>query len=446
MASEKLVAKLNSNFVTFLLLSLITLIGFLSVRTVFIGGEIPGWDHGFHYTNAYLTYKYFIPNGNLLGYDSWHMFGWLPNLYYNPGTTFFIAFLYVALSKFLDFSSTYNLGVILSYILLAPASYLFVYSISKSKLAGLLSALSAITIFEQEDSWYDVGWRQIYYIGMWPERMGLVAGIFGLAFFILATNSEEKIIKRSLYLSSSILFTGWAILSHVMMGVSTLIAIVMVLVFKIISVVSSSGKPKFKVKLIGDYTFTTLVTIALTFSLISFWFIPLLQTNDAFHGLPTLTWEVGPSMAQYIFNSYPQYFNIFLFIGPLVSIFRNKRKSLLTWSLLVFFFITLVIIIFGTSFLNESLLSSVYVYSVMLTLLLFFLVPNSFEVFMPLSLSVLLLWLSTGPRTYYVNILGFGINLYYFPFFKYLGFSKFGGFARYVLLAYFSIVVTELFF
>jgi hypothetical protein len=446
MTYGKLITKLNPSFVAFLLLSLITLVGFLSVRTVFIGGEIPGWDHGFHYTNAYLTYKYFIPSGNLLGYDSWHMFGWPPNLYYNPGTTFFVAFLYLILSKFLDFSSTYNLGVILSYVLLAPASYLFVYSISKSKLAGLLSALSAITIFNQEDSWFDVGWRQVYYIGMWPERMGLVAGMFGLAFFTLAINSEEKLIKRSVYLSLSVLFTGWAVLSHVMMGVSALIAMVFILLFKIISVFASQSKPKLIVRLLGDYTFTTLVAIALTFSLISFWFIPLLQTNDTFHGLPTLTWEVGPSMVQNILNSYPQYFNIFLFIGPLVSVLRNKRKSLLTWSLLALFFVAIVVSMFGASLLNESLFSSVYVYSIILDLLLFFVMPNEFETFMPLGLSILLLWLSTGPRTYYVNVLGLGVNLYYFPFFKYLGFSKFGGFARYVLLAYFSIIIAKLFF
>jgi len=446
MAYNQLITKLNSSLVAFLLLSLITLVGFLSVRTVFIGGEIPGWDHGFHYTNAYLTYKYFIPDGNLLGYDSWHMFGWSPNLYYNPGTTFFVAFLYLALSRFLDFSSAYNLGVILSYVLLAPASYLFVYSISKSKFAGLLSALSAITIFNQEDSWFDVGWRQIYYIGMWPERMGLVAGIFGVAFFILAINSEERVIHRSIYLSLSILFTGWSVLSHVMMGVSALIAIVLVLIFKVISVLANQSKPKLMIRLLGDYTLTTLVVIALTFSLISFWFIPLLQTNDTFHGLPTLTWEVGPSMVQNILNSYPQYFNMFLFIGPLISIFKNKRKSLLAWSFFALFFATLIIFIFGASFLNGSLLSSVYIYSIILTFLLFFIMPNEFKIFMPLSLSILLLWLSTGPSTYNVNILGFGINLYYFPFFKYLGFSKFGGFARYVLLAYFSTVVSDLFF
>jgi len=446
MAYNQLLTKLNSSLVAFLLLSLITLVGFLSVRTVFIGGEIPGWDHGFHYTNAYLTYKYFIPDGNLLGYDSWHMFGWSPNLYYNPGTTFFVAFLYLALSRFLDFSSAYNLGVILSYVLLAPASYLFVYSVSKSKFAGLLSALSAITIFNQEDSWFDVGWRQIYYIGMWPERMGLVAGMFGLAFFILAINSEERVIKRSIYLSLSILFTGWSILSHVMMGVSALIAMILILIFKVISVLANQSKPKLMIRLLGEYALTTLVVIALTFSLISFWFIPLLQTNDTFHCLPTITWEIGPGMVPHILRSYPQYFNIFLFVGPLISIFKNKKKSLLAWSLLVLLFTTFVIFIFGTSFLSELLLSSVCVYSIMLILLLFFLVSGEFEIFMPLSLSILLLWLSTGPKTYYVNILGLGINLYYFPFFKYLGFAKFGGFARYILLAYFSIVVSKLFF
>ena len=190
------VQKIDVNIVAISSLAIIVIIGFLSVRTVLTGGEIAGWGHSFHFTYAYLTYYYFMPDGFLLGYDSWHMFGWSPNMYYNPGTTYFVAFTYKLLSLFTDFKTTYNLCVILSYLLLAPALYLFSFSLTKSRLVGLLSALASLTIFDQENPWTNVGWRQIYYIGMWPQRMGLVNGIFATGLFILSLKSDEKRERR----------------------------------------------------------------------------------------------------------------------------------------------------------------------------------------------------------------------------------------------------------
>jgi len=439
---DKIKSKLGYDLISFFILLLVIVIGFLSVRTVFIGGEIAGWDNSFHYTNAYLTYTYFLPSGQLLGYDSWHMFGWSPNMYYNSGTTYFVTFLYVILSHFLDFKSTYNLGTILSYVLLAPALYLLVYSISKSRLAGLLSSLAAITIFHQENSWTDVGWRQIYYIGMWPERMGLVTGIFAVAFIALATDSGKSLPKKLIYLSLSSVFAAWSLLSHVMMGIATLMAIVFLLVLRIIQAL----RERDRIKLILEHLLITGADILFVLGLLSFWIIPLLMTNDVFHGLPTLTWEIGPSTIQTTLNSYPSYFNALIFLGPIISVVKYKRKSLSAWTLLCLFSILLFLLIVQPFTFSYNLIATVSAYLVILTILLYFVVHEDLDIYFLLGASILFLWLSTGPRTYSLNLFGIGIDLNRFPFFSLFAYSKFMGYARYLLLGYFSTIVSRISF
>ena len=136
-----------------LAVALVTLAALLAVRTVIVGGEVAGWDHSFHLTNAYLTHFFFIPDGSPLGYDPWHMFGWPPTLYYNLGTSLFVTLAYSFASPLLDFKSTYSFCVALSYALLAPALAALAHSMTGSGLAAFFAALAAVAVFDQENAW-----------------------------------------------------------------------------------------------------------------------------------------------------------------------------------------------------------------------------------------------------------------------------------------------------
>ena len=436
--------KTKHNIIPCLLLLLISILGFLAVRTVLVGGEIAGWDHSFHFTNSYLTYRYFIREGYLLGYDSWHMYGWNPNMYYNPGTTYFVVFMYFVAFPLLDFKTIYTLCVVLSYVLLAPALYLFVYSLSGSKFAAWSSALIALTIFDEESSWTSVGWRQVHYIGMWPQRMGLVTGIFALGLFLNIFQDKKSFYAKIILLIISSWFCAWSLLSHVMMGIATLFAIIAILLFKIGEIFFDNQNDilnKLR-KILGTSLITCAYVVLVVLSL-SFWIVPLLETNDVFHGLYTLTWAVGPKIINETLNSYPSYFNIFIFIGPFMSLYRSRRRSFIGWVTYVFWCVLTFIFLYVNSLLLPSQLGVLGLLLVAVTYLLFIILKHCGK-FLLLFLSFLYLYLATGPESYFFNIFGYQINLNNFPFFKYFAYAKFAGFARYILLAYFSIVACEL--
>ncbi|MCC6049610.1 MAG: hypothetical protein LM580_02825, partial [Thermofilum sp.] len=214
----------------FLAVALVTLVALLAVRTVVVGGEVAGWDHSFHLTNAYLTYFFFLPEGSPLGYDPWHMFGWPPTLYYNLGTSLFVSLAYGLASPFLDFKSTYSLCVALSYALLAPALAALVHSMTGSGLAAVLAALAAVAVFDQENAWTDVGWRQVYYVGMWPQRWGLVTGVASAA--LLSYALRRRGLGALALLAGASLLLAWSLIAHVMMGAATALLAALIAVFR----------------------------------------------------------------------------------------------------------------------------------------------------------------------------------------------------------------------
>jgi len=419
-------------------LAALTLTALLAVRTVIVGGEVAGWDHSFHYTNAYLTYTYFLPRGLLLGYDPWHMYGWSPNMYYNPGTTFFVAFTHMLTSRFLDMKSTYSLCVALSYALMAPAMYILVYALTKSRLAALVSAFTSITVFDQENSWTDVGWRQVYYIGMWPQRWGLVTGFASLGLFIAAMQDGRPTVSRLALAGYSALLLAWATLSHTMMGAATLLLMLLATVFGVARDLAKGG--------VGQALKRSAVLAAalcMAVGLLAFWAVPLLETNETFHGLHTLTWELGIGVIGTVLSSYPVYLNILIPVGPLIALAKRREQLLTAWFLYCAWLMLNILFLAAWAFQLGHIMGTISVLAVATAVLLYAVTGVGFDKLLTAASIVLLLWLATGPQTYVLSMPGFTIDLRKLPLVEWLGYGKFAGYARYMLLAYFSIVSSE---
>lgn len=421
-------------FVASLIVITITVVALLAVRTVLVGGEVAGWDHSFHFTNSYITYFFFMAEGGPWGYDPWHMFGWTPNLYYNPGSTLFVVLTYKLTSFFMDIKSTYSFCVGLSYALLAPALAAFTYALTNSKLAAISAALIAVTVFNEENSWTDVGWRQVYYIGMWPQRWGLVTGISSLALLTLAFKGKRPVT----FIAVSALFAAWSVLSHVMMGAATILFALILTTFEFtVGVKNRDPAPIIRA--------LTLASVWLLWSLaiVASWAVPLLATNEKYHGLRTLTWELGVGVIGTILGSYPAYFNALTLLGPLIPLIRHEKRRTLHWfTYLAWCFFT-SLTLYAWQVIPIDLLGTIAVLSFASALLLYSQVGRDPALFLLPAAASLMLWLATGPRTYVINLLGLKIDFSRLPLIDLLGYGKFAGYARYLLLAYFATVAAS---
>ncbi|MEM3648421.1 MAG: hypothetical protein QW506_04575, partial [Thermoproteota archaeon] len=275
------------------LLTLIFFYTFLSVKTIFLDGMIPGWDNPVHYVHSYLTAFYMLPKLDILGWDPFNQFGWVFNQYYNPGMSVFVSLIYYLFLGLIDFLLAYKIAFFLAYFLLAPAVYMFIDALTEDRIAAIAAALLAVTTFSEEEAWYDAGLKQMYYIGMWPERLGLVFAFFSVA--ILAYSFKSKSLEKTLLLAGlgSLFFTA-AVLTHTMMGISAALMAFLLWVFTSLKLLQGflSEKTGGKLSSILKAEASILLKFAsigcLSLGMAAFWMVPLFQTLSAYHSFPAI--------------------------------------------------------------------------------------------------------------------------------------------------------------
>ncbi len=415
----------------------IFLLALAAVRTVIVGGEVAGWDHSFHYTNAYLTYLYFLPEGHPVGYDSWHMYGWCPNLYYNPGTTLFVALAQRWLAPLLGPKSVYSLCVALSYALMAPAAAGLAHALTGSQLAAVTAALASVAVFDEENAWTDAGWRQVYYVGMWPQRWGLVTGFASAALLAYALGARGA--RRYALLALSSILMAWSLLSHVMMGVATAIfaALIGLLGAFRAAALGRGGESARTLALVAAWLLWAL-------ALSAFWAVPLLATNAEYHGLRTLTWEVGVGVVWAVLRSYPPYLNLLAAAGPALPLVRQGERSPRLWLLYALWaFLAAAPALSFARLIPLEWMGTLTLLSLIPAALL--LSSNGWWpglTLLPASVP-LMLWLATGPRTY-VILLPVRVDFSGLPLIEWFGYGKFAGYARYLALVSSSVSASAL--
>lgn len=439
--SEKSISKFILEFIKnrFDILSLLFLFLYtlLSVKTIFLKGMIPGWDNPVHYVHAYLTALYMFPKLNVLGWDPFNEFGWVFNLYYNPGMSVFVSFIYYLLLKSIDFLLAYKIAFFLAYFLLAPAVYMFVHAITEDKIAAIVASLLSITTFVEESEWYDAGLKQMYYIGMWPERLGLVFAFFSIAF--LAYSFTSKSLPKVLFLTGiSALMFFMAVFTHVMTGISAAYMATLLWFFLSVKLLKEvfSNKQKGLLKNLIKLEAPPLIKFAstgfLSLGMAAFWMLPLLQTLPVYHSFPAITWAVGPSIFGEIFTSIPWYLLIFYCIGAFSYVFVQGKIS---YSSIASSSVILLLQVISLASLNDGYIGLRLTIAVVVSIILLL---SSDDLFVSFSLASISFFgfLATGPSTYNVFLGPAQLNfLKILPFASNFGYSKFSAPVRVLILS-----------
>ncbi len=442
--SRRIEKGMKDNF-HYLSLIILLIYTFLSVKTIFLEGMIPGGDNPIHYVHSYLTAIHMLPKLDILGWDPFNQFGWVFNQYYNPGMNIFVSSIYYLFLGSLDFQLVYKIAFFLTYFLMAPAVFVFIYALTGDKIAAVIASLLSITTFIEEKEWLDAGLKQMYYIGMVPERLGLIFAFFSIA--LLIYNFKSRSLRGVLFLTGVCsLFFSMTVLTHVMMGVFAAFAAILIWFFTsielVLSVFEESGKSLKPVLKKEASCFLKLVSVGmLSLGMTLFWIIPLLQTLDKYHSFPAITWAWGPSVLQEIFTSMPWYLLIFYIIGAFSPALVEEKPSFSSLAscstILILQFVSLVN-------LYDSNVGLRLILTFVASLVLFLSSKNYPVSFLLASISIFS-FLATGPETYLVYFGPMKLDLLsIIPFARNFGYSKFGAPSRMLILCLSAIGFSSL--
>ena len=414
-------------------LAFVLLFGALSVRTIFRPGILPGWDNPEHLVCSYFTAKYFYPN--ILGWDPYNNFGWVFNQYYNPGAYILVATIHNLFLGTIDINTAYKLGFLLTYLLPGFAAYWLVKSLSGNRLGAVLAAFLCIVVMPQESEWFDAGLKQMYIVGMWPQRLGI--GLALLALALMTYTIRSKGLRWSLLLSATASLTAFTLLSHPMMGIGLALLLVLFgLNFSLRNLYASFIETrklfqKIAEKLRPLYTLILVGSLALGFT--AFWTIPLLETNTTYHSLPTITWRTGPWAFMEVFGSLDPLLITLLSLGVVIStISAETQQDKVLAIILAASGILMVLLCLASPY--DGYMGMRLIYASLTFFLAALIVPEHAPLLLA-SGAFALIFLATGPETYTFQLLWLKVDLTkIIPFSKSLGFSKFAGLARYLML------------
>jgi hypothetical protein len=432
---EKIKRGIKENFHFFSLIILF-IYALLSVKTIFLEGMIPGADNPVHYVHSYFTAIYMFPKLDILGWDPFNQFGWVFNQYYNPGMSIVVSSIYYLALGLIDFQLAYKIAFFLTYFLMAPVVFIFIHALTDDRIAAVTASLLSITTFVEEEEWFDAGLKQMYYLGMWPERLGMVFAFLSIA--LLAHFFKTRSLPKALFLTGVCsLFLSMTVLTHVMTGIFAAYSAIILWLFSSIelarSILKEVGKRSpvilFKNEMV---LFTKIASVSLiSIGMVLFWMIPLLETLDTYHCFPAISWAVGPFILGEVFASIPWYLLIFYCIGAFSPVLTEKKPS---FSSLASCSVILLLQFMSLAYLYDG--------NVGLRLILAFIVStmlliSSKDIFVSFSLASISLFgfLATGPDTYLVYFGPVRLDLLsLIPFARNFGYAKFGAPTRMLIL------------
>ncbi|MEM2298173.1 MAG: hypothetical protein QXW23_01465 [Thermofilaceae archaeon] len=416
-----------------LVLGAVLIFGIASVKTFFRDGTPPGWDHPPHLVCSYLTSRYFFPH--ILGWDPYNNFGWVFNQFYNPGAYLLVALIDRAFAGIIDIVAAYKIALVITYLLPATGAYALARALGSGYTGSTLAALLSLLILPGESEWLDAGLKQMYYIGMWPHRLGIGLALLALAAYWSALGKRGAAWLQRVSLAS--LLGAGAVLSHVMTGASVLIAETIVTAAHTVRrVVFAEGAGRKRVltasRGVLHVLVTFLATVAGTFGLLAFWLVPLSLTNAVYHSLPTISWYTGPWGFLHFLSSPGMLLLAFAVVSLLLSGLTVERALLpLTLTAVIS---SILLWLIGALFPYDG-----YLGLRLLVAALFLLIVSSLSQMpgpaMLLSITSVLLTIATGPDTYRFQVLWWSIGLNrILPFSVWYAYYRFAGLARYLVL------------
>jgi hypothetical protein len=410
-------------------LSLAAIIAYatLSIKTFYRPGIPMGWDHPNYINQAWLTLRYLLPKGRLLGWDPLNQYGWPLNQFYYCGPHSYVALLAYGLLHLTDFYTIYKLALNIVYVSYALSIYVYVRALTSDRVGAVVAALLAVTVFPGESAWLDAGLRQIYEVGMWGQSMGIVLSFVALALMtrIVDLDLGLKWLATCIWAA---FFSSATMVTHPMVFYSLTISIAVLIAMRVLSL-----NARILWRTVLDYT----LIICLTLAFSAFWLIPMLKYNRMYHNLVwNIKWDVGKWAIIDILETFKPYNWLiislaFLPIPIRVLVYTRTMKTHLKEKL------GIVSLIVGFSIFATSLVT-VNPPTILLAtpfLLAGYSVYKD-ECYHPLISSIILLWIGAGYESFRIGWMDLTRVI---PFHEELAFGKFVALARYMLISLASI-------
>jgi hypothetical protein len=406
----------------------------LSVKTLFLNGIIVAGDNPVHYVNSYFTTFHILAERRIFGWDPFNNFGWVLNQCGNLGSNIFVSSIYYLFSSQIDFQLAYKITFFLVYFLLAPAVYIFVYALSEDKVAAMIASLLSVTTFTEEETSYGAGLKQMYYAGMWPERLGLIFVILGAALLVYTLQSKS-LPKTLLLMGLCSLFFCAAILTHVTMGICTSIIAFLIWFFAFFRKLRDFFKlPNQRLsQIVKTETIISARVVSVAFlslGMAAFWIVPFLNTLNTYYSFPVIIGLFGSVIFKNLFSSIPWLLLIFYCIGAFSSAFKKERfsyPSLVCAGIILFLqFVNLILA-------DVDIVSSL-IFATAISLILLLASDDLSASFLLASISIFG-FLATGPDTYVIYFGPMRLDLLrLIPFPTNLAYSMFSSLARILVL------------
>jgi hypothetical protein len=183
-------------------------------------------DHPFDFSNILHTTQTFSLASRLWAYDPYHLFGWTPNVFYNPLAT---AFAGLFVSVFGSTEGAYRAWLL---VLLFGSSLAFLPLLPRNAergpwiLGGLCAALLSLVVYPGDVGILDANPVQVLYTGQWAQRLGLALGLLAVAYILRALESLQAGIRpgaRHALTAAALL--GAATFCHYMSGYAAAAAV-----------------------------------------------------------------------------------------------------------------------------------------------------------------------------------------------------------------------------
>jgi hypothetical protein len=379
-------------------------------------------DHPFDWGNILFTVKSLSFQSRLWAYDPQHMFGWTPNVFYNPLATLG-ASLFIGI--FGDSQSAYQTWLVL---VLIATSYAFLPFLKETRypilvFVGLLTAGMSLLAYPSDRGILEASLFQVLYTGQWAQRLGVALGMLSIVQFWRAVQKDYPHNLKHLLLAA--IFWGTSLFSHFMSGYATGAAIFfLALLHQIAGRLTSSNWSFRKLWILP----AVLVLLILLFA--DFFYV-IFSVNHSHHSLPLLKWKLAPASLAAVKEVLLPALTILLL--PLLSI-RSAPKEKLLAALLPLVVLTAVLVATPSNLL------------LMLPIVVAISLAASWQEkeFQPRHwlpcLAFFLLVLSCGEES--LTLFGFDLSLL-IPFGSSLGWAKFAAFARFLFIAWLGVLVVE---
>lgn len=244
-------------------------------------------DHPFDYANIRFMLESFSLDTRLWGYDPLHLFGWTPNVFYNPLASL-LAGVFVGIGG--GSEGAYRIWLL---VLLLSTSLVFLAWLPRTAgraarvAGGWFAATLSLVVYPTDVGLLDANPVQVIYTGQWAQRLGIAFGLLAVERFfraLVTVDSDLPGAVRKALAAAALL--GASLFCHFISGYAAA-AVLGLITLQHLAVNRQSGRG-------GVLRPLLLFPAVLAAMLLLFadFFAVFLSVNQSHHGLPLLQWVV----------------------------------------------------------------------------------------------------------------------------------------------------------